>query len=160
MIEIVDYTSELSVHFDKINRQWIKRMFVVEDLDEKMLRDPQKCIIDQGGHIWFAKHPEFGIIGTCALLNQGQGYFELTKMGVLEQARGLKAGEVLLNHVIEASCKMDLQHLFLLTNKSCEAAIHLYEKCGFVHDNDIMLRFGTSYQRCDVAMKYLKTSGA
>ena len=77
-------------------------------------------------------------------------------MGVLESARGLKVGEKLLQYVIDQSNLMQHETTFLLTNKKCEAAIHLYEKCGFVHDAEIMKQFGQSYQRCNVAMRLTK----
>lgn len=153
-IAIVDFNPELAPFFDSINSQWIEKMFVLEDVDKQVLRNPQRNIIDTGGKIWFAKHPELGVVGTCALLNKGDGAFELTKMGVLESARGLKIGEILLQHVIRQAAEMKPRCLFLLTNADCEAAIHLYEKNGFEHDSEIMNRYGKSYERCNVAMRW------
>ena len=75
-------------------------------------------------------------------------------MGVLVEARGHKAGEFLLAALIERGKAMLPRRLFLLTNKKSEAAIHLYEKLGFVHDDQIMAAYGSSYDRCDVAMNY------
>ena len=49
---------------------------------------------------------------------------------------------------------MGAEQLYLLTNRKCEAAIHLYEKAGFRHDAAIMARYGARYARCDVAMDY------
>jgi N-acetylglutamate synthase-like GNAT family acetyltransferase len=80
--------------------------------------------------------------------------FELTKMGVRASARGLKAGDFLLQRTIERARQLPIGTLFLLTNKKCAAAIHLYEKAGFVHDADIMERYGKRYARCDVAMSF------
>ncbi len=153
-IEMLEYSPQLAPHFETINKQWITQMFVLEDVDKQVLENPQQYIIDKGGKIWFAKHPDLGIIGACALLNKGNGQFELTKMGVLDAARGLKVGEQLLQHVLAQTKLMSITLLFLLTNAKCEAAIHLYEKNGFVHDKSIMAKFGRSYQRCDVAMLY------
>ncbi|MCB1604552.1 MAG: GNAT family N-acetyltransferase, partial [Xanthomonadales bacterium] len=84
-----------------------------------------------------------------------EGWYELTKMGVLETSRGLKAGEILLKKVIE-DCENnpDVKTLFLLTNKICEAAIHLYEKNGFVHDEMIKQKFSGIYKRSNVYMLY------
>lgn len=128
---------------------------MLEEIDKQVLSDPQQFIINKGGKIWFAEHPQYGVVGTCALLNKGDGAFELTKMGVLSSIRGAKVGEKLLQHVLREAAKMHIATLFLLTNAKCEAAIHLYEKNGFVHSNDIMQRYGLSYERCDVAMHYL-----
>jgi len=82
------------------------------------------------------------------------GVFELTKMGVLERARGRKAGELLLSAALERAKSMEIDTLFLLTNAKCVAAIKLYEKLGFEHDAEIMKRYGGEYARCNVAMRY------
>jgi len=158
-IEILPFSDQFAPYFESINAQWINAMFILEDIDKQVLQQPRKYIIDKGGKIWFAKHPTHGIIGACALLNKGDGNFELTKMGVLDTVRGLKVGEVLLRHVIQESISMQVNCLFLLTNAKCEAAIHLYEKNGFEHDNDIMQRYGQSYARCNVAMRFVAYSG-
>lgn len=155
-LSILEYTPELAHYFDSINREWIQSMFVVESIDDEVLKDPQRYIIDRGGYIWFIKHETFGIVGTCALLNKGKGYFELTKMGVRTEHHGLKIGETLLQHVLEFCLKSSISNVYLLTSKKCQAAIHLYEKLGFTHSPCIMKKFGASYQRCDVAMKFQK----
>src|SRR5450830_338422 len=91
----------------------------------------------------------------------GERSFELTKMGVRASARGLKVGEFLLRAVIDRALDIGAEPLYLLTNKKCEAAIHLYEKAGFEHDAAIMARYGARYERCNVAMRYVAAaSGA
>jgi len=157
-ISFLPFEPSLAPYFDSINSQWIEQMFVLEDVDKQVLRFPQQNIIDKGGKIWFAKHEALGIVGTCALINKGSDAFELTKMGVLDNARGLKVGEALLQYVIEQCKALPITCLFLLTNAKCEAAIHLYEKNGFVHDAEIMEEFGKSYQRCNVAMRWTSAS--
>jgi len=154
-VEIVKYQPHLAQYFYSINAQWVSDMFIMEEIDEKILSNPQKYIIDEGGQIWFAKHNELGVIGACAVKNFGNKWYELTKMGVLESARGLKAGEVLLKHVLTDCRKEDIDVLFLLTNHQCEAAIHLYEKNGFVHDQGIKDKFNGLYERSDTFMKYV-----
>ncbi len=153
-ISIEQFKPHMAEHFYNINAQWLNDMFVVEPIDEKVLSDPQKYIIDQGGNIWFARHPQLGVVGTCAVKNAGEAGYELTKMGVLSSARGLKVGETLLKHVLNDCMKMGLTPLFLLTNHNCEAAIHLYEKNGFVHDDEIKQKFAGLYDRSDVFMRY------
>jgi N-acetylglutamate synthase-like GNAT family acetyltransferase len=153
-IEFIDYSSELAVDFKAINQEWITTMFVMEASDEEILNDPENIVIKTGGKIYFAKHPKLGIVGTCALLKKDGSSYELTKMGVLEKARGLKVGEALLDHVIQQAKKMQVENLYLLTNSSCEAAIHLYLKNGFQHNDEIMQKYASKYERCDVAMRY------
>lgn len=153
-IQLIEFSRELASHFKIINSQWINQMFVMEASDHEILNDPQKIIIDKGGKVYFAKHASLGIVGTCALLKKDQTSFELTKMGVLESARGLKIGEILLAHVIQQAKLLKIENLYLLTNKKCEAAIHLYEKLGFEHDPETMAEYAAKYQRADVAMRY------
>lgn len=153
-VSFIPFKPELAHYFETINKQWIDDMFVLEDIDKQVLEEPQRYIIENGGKIWFAKHHDLGIVGTCALLKKDNDSYELTKMGVLPSARGLKVGELLLQHVIEQAKQLSISCLYLLTNNICEAAIHLYEKNGFVHDSEIMQTYGGLYQRCDVAMRY------
>jgi ribosomal protein S18 acetylase RimI-like enzyme len=149
-----DRAPELAQAFHDINAAWITAMFRLEEADRKTLLNPQGAIIDKGGDILFVEADGLGIVGACALMPHEDGGVELTKMGVLDTARGQKAGEALLAAVLERAEQMQVATLFLLTNHICEAAIHLYEKAGFVHDAEIMERYGCNYQRCDIAMRY------
>jgi N-acetylglutamate synthase-like GNAT family acetyltransferase/DNA-binding MarR family transcriptional regulator len=153
-VVIKPFEPALAHHFETINKEWIDDMFVLETIDKQVLEDPQSHIINQGGKIWFAEHLTLGIVGTCAFWNKGDNSFELTKMGVLKSARGLKIGEILLQHVLDEAKSLGIKKLFLLTNAKCESAIHLYEKNGFIHDNTIMQDYGQNYARCNVAMLY------
>lgn len=155
MLTIHEFSDELASHFHDINAEWIKAMFTLEATDKEVLENPRAKIIDAGGAILFVEAPGKGIVGTCALQRTlGRGV-ELTKMGVREHARGLKAGEFLLAAVIERARAMDADPLYLLSNARCAAGIHLYEKLGFRHDAGIMAEYGARYARCDVAMRYV-----
>jgi DNA-binding MarR family transcriptional regulator/GNAT superfamily N-acetyltransferase len=153
-LKIREYTDELAVHFRDINAEWINAMFRMEPTDQDVLDHPRERIIDAGGTILFVEALGLGIVGAGALMPAKDGGLELTKMGVRESARGLKAGEHLLAALIARAQRMDGDPFFLLTNTRCAAAIHLYEKNGFRHDAGIMARYGARYERCDVAMRY------
>ncbi len=153
-LSILRYSDALAHHFHDINAEWIAAMYRLEQTDRDVLENPRARIIDPGGDILFVEAAGLGIVGTCALQKTGEGRFELTKMGVRESARGRKAGEFLLRAVIARAADMGAETLYLLSNRKSEAAIHLYEKLGFVHDPEIMQAFGARYERCDVAMRY------
>ena len=153
-LRLVEYDDRLAPEFDAITREWVEDMFVLEKKDIEIIEHPREMIIDRGGVILFVEATGLGIIGTCALMPVDGESFELTKMGVRASARGLKAGDFLLQRTIERARQMPIGDLFLLTNRKCEAAIHLYEKAGFIHDEDIMERYGKRYARCDVAMSF------
>lgn len=158
-LKIHTYSDELAHHFREINEEWIKGMFRLEPADRELLDNPRE-LIEAGGDILFVEAQDRGIVGTCALKKSGPSSYELTKMGVRENARGLKAGEFLLAATIERAMSLKADPLYLLTNSKCEAAIHLYEKLGFQHDADIMSKYAARYERCDVAMRYKPKSQA
>ena len=149
-----EYSDDLAPLFHDINAEWISGMFRLEETDRDVLENPRERIIEPGGAILFVEAPGLGVIGTCALQKTGKSAFELTKMGVRESARGLKAGEFLLAATIARAKAMGIETLYLLTNSKCAPAIHLYEKLGFRHDAEIMATYGARYERCDVAMRY------
>lgn len=153
-LHITAFRPELAELFRSINEEWIDAMFELEESDHALLGSPIESVIEPGGRILFVEHDELGIVGTCALMKRREGVFELTKMGVLKKARGAKAGEFLLAAVLEEARRMQLDTLFLLTSQKCEAAIHLYQKHGFQHDEEIMREFGAAYARCNVAMRW------
>ena len=149
-----DFRPELAPLFREINVEWIQSMFRLERADMEVLDDPRRHILAGGGAILFVEVPGLGVVGTCALRKTGPASAELTKMGVRASARGLKAGEHLLAATIDRAKQMGIDDLYLLTNSKCAAAIHLYEKLGFVHDAQVMATHGARYDRCDVAMRY------
>ena len=151
-VEIIAFEDQYSKDFYEINKQWISSMFEMEPIDEKILSNPQELIIDKGGYIWLAHHKQKGIVGTIALKKDGDNLWELTKMGVYESVRGLKVGEQLLHVVIDFVREKNM-NCFLLTNSACKAAIHLYEKNGFIHDPKVLEEADCEYVRCDVSMR-------
>jgi len=154
ILTIREFSDDLAQDFHDINAEWIEAMFQLEPTDRDVLENPRRCIVEPGGTILFVEAQGLGVVGACALQKTGERAFELTKMGVRQSARGLKAGEFLLAAMIGRAREMGADPLYLLTNKHCEAAIHLYEKLGFRHDAEIMARYGARYARCDVAMRY------
>lgn len=157
-LSIEAFRDELAAAFMAINAEWIEAMYTMEATDRAVLGNPRLQIIDKGGEILFARSAALGLVGACALLPHAQGEFELTKMGVLAAARGRKVGAFLLDGVIAKAREMKaggrLDSLFLLTNRKSAAAIHLYEKLGFAHSDEIMERHGKRYARCNVAMAF------
>ncbi|TRW17836.1 GNAT family N-acetyltransferase [Glacieibacterium frigidum] len=153
-LTIHEFSDDLAHHFRDINAEWIEAMYRMEATDHEVLGDPRGRIIDPGGAILFVEAGGRGIVGACALQRTAPACFELTKMGVRSAARGTGAGAFLLAAMIARAKSMGAETLYLLTNRKSAAAIHLYEKAGFVHDAGIMADYGARYERCDVAMRY------
>jgi N-acetylglutamate synthase-like GNAT family acetyltransferase len=153
-LTIRDFSDDLAEAFYRINADWISDMFSLEQNDIDLLSRPRELILDRGGVVLFAETPDLGVVGTAALMVSKDGWVELTKMGVTPEARGRKVGEYLLAKTLERAASLGMDKVYLLTNRKCAAAIHLYEKLGFAHDAEIMAMFGARYERCDVAMRY------
>ena len=128
-LTILDFDDALVGAFHDINAEWIRSMFVLEPHDQHVLSHPRETIVDPGGSILFVAGADGAILGTGA-------------------------GAVLLDALVARGRAMGADPLYLLTSSKCAAAIHLYEKVGFVHDPAIMARYGATYQRCDVAMSF------
>lgn len=159
-LTIHPFSDDLAAAFHDINVEWIGAMYRIEQTDRDVLENPRARIIDRGGDILFVEAAGLGIVGACALQKTGERQFELTKTGVLEAARGRKAGEFLLHAIIARAQELGAERLYLLSNAKSAAAIHLYEKVGFAHDAGIMEDFGTRYERCNVAMLYRPAGSA
>lgn len=157
-VEIVDYQPAYAEAFRDINLEWIEEMFAVESIDLEVLSHPQEHILDHGGQIVVALL-DGQPVGVGALKRTGPGCYELTKMGVRPAAQGHRVGARLLQALVDRAGQLKADELYLLSSNKCAAAVHLYEKFGFVHDARIMARYGARYARCDVAMSYpLKVS--
>lgn len=158
VLAIREFSDDLAKDFYEINKEWIEATFELEALDREILTQPRKKILDPGGVILFVESAELGVIGTCALMKVGPPdarVFELTKMGVRASARGRGAGQLLLETALARASTMNIDTLYLLSNKKARAAVALYEKLGFRHDAEIMAKYGKEYARCDVAMRYV-----
>ena len=118
--------------FRELNEAWIAHHFVVEEKDREVLNDPVGNILRPGGAVLIAVQDGVAI-GTCALLAKEQGTFEVAKMTVAEQCRGLGIGKKLLSHVIEYARTTGATRLYLETNRKLENAIRVYESLGFRH---------------------------
>ncbi len=149
----VDFADDHAEAFYAINAEWIAASFVLEEHDIAVLRRPRAAILEHGGVIRLAML-DGEVVGTCALIRTRPGCYELTKMAVAPAAQGRKIGEALLRHMVEVARTLPVERLYLLTSSKCEAAIHLYEKLGWVHDAGIMREFGSTYARSNVAMSY------
>jgi ribosomal protein S18 acetylase RimI-like enzyme len=148
-LRIVSFEPALRCHFERLNREWLERLFAVEPIDAAVLADPERSILAGGGRILFALLDD-EVIGTVALLQESPGVFELTKMAVTAAHQGGGFGRKLLEAAIAEFRAIDgATTLFLETNSVLKPAISLYERVGFEHRGR---KPDSHYARSDVYM--------
>lgn len=131
-LRIVAFEPALRAYFGRLNREWLERYFVVEPIDAEVLDYPEQRILAGGGCILFALLDD-EVVGTCALLQESPGVYELTKMAVTQAHQGGGIGRQLLDAAIDEFRRIGGSGLFLETNSSLKVAISLYERAGFEH---------------------------
>ena len=149
-VEIIPFEQKYTTDFYNLNIEWLKSLFYVEPYDEMVLKNCEAYIIDQGGHIFFAKLNN-NIVGTVALMKmEGSNNFELTKMAVSPAHRGLKIGQKLMHYVVDFAKTKQIPKLIIYSNRKLENAIYVYKKYGF---NEIPLEENNHYERADIKME-------
>jgi putative acetyltransferase len=118
--------------FRTLNEEWITRYFTLEEKDVEVLGDPHTAILRKGGHI-FMVYLNAKPVGCVALVPIGLGVFELSKMAVSPECRGLGIGRRLIEYAISQARVFGGRSLFLGCSTKLPSAIHLYESVGFRH---------------------------
>ncbi len=168
-LRIVPFNTALRDHFYRLNEAWLRKYFYVEDIDHRVMSNPESEILERGGSILFAMLGEAApgdaalgdaalgesVVGTCALMPefdgaQHNGVYELTKMAVEEQRQGLGIGRALLEAAIVEFQHLGGRRLFLETNSKLTPAVRLYESMGFEHQPS--LKPDSHYDRANVYM--------
>jgi ribosomal protein S18 acetylase RimI-like enzyme len=147
-VKIVEYHPHHQPYFEKFNRAWIEKYFVMEPVDEFVLTDPEEALLKPGGAILMATF-DGEIAGTVALRKVDKGIYEFTKMAVDEQFRRKGIAEALSYASFEKARELGADKVILYSNSQLTGAIKLYEKLGFRH-----LPVGiVEYKRSDVKME-------
>jgi len=151
-LEIVPYDPKYKTAFKEVNIWWVKQYFKVEPIDLEYLNDPEGKIINKGGFIYFAlldNQP----VGACALVKMDKegNVFELSKMGILPAAQGMKIGWQLGQTVVKKAKSIGAEKLYLESNRILVPAITLYKKLGFKELPD----YNSVYERCNIAMELI-----
>lgn len=148
IVEIISYQPEYATYFEQYNREWIEENYILEELDIYLLQHPEESILQDGGEIFFARH-KGEIIGAVAMKKKSDDAYELSKMAVSSKARGLGAGRMLCEAVIDRAKVLGAKKVFLYSNTIQSIAIKLYRKLGFV---EIPVEAGV-YERANIKME-------
>ena len=149
-VEICEFEDRYAADFKRLNVEWLEKYFYVEEVDHEVLSDPRQCILEPGGEIFFARLAD-KIVGTVALIPDGENRMELSKMAVTQGFKGLRIGKRLLQFAIDRFKQRPERVLFLESNSRLTPAINLYKSSGFVLKPRPS---GSHYQRADVYMEF------
>jgi GNAT superfamily N-acetyltransferase/DNA-binding MarR family transcriptional regulator len=148
-VRVVDFGPEFAADFARLNYEWIEHYFAIEPMDRNVLDHPQREIIDCGGAIFVAL-VDNAVCGVVALINSEEGSFELAKMAVASEYRGLRIGDRLMSACIDFAKSAGKKRLVLLSNTKLVPAIRLYKKFGF---REIPLDPNVPYVRTNIMME-------
>ena len=148
-VRIVSFSPRHAADFKRLNLEWVQKYFRVEPVDEQLLSNP-RTIVRDGGEVFFARRGG-STVGTCALVHEGNGVYELSKMAVTANCQGLGIGRRLLEACISAYRERRGRKLYLETNSILKPAIKLYESAGFRHTPP---PHASVYERANVYMVY------
>lgn len=143
MIEIISYSDKYPDDFRKLNLEWLDKYHLTEGHDLKVLNDPTGTILNHGGFIWLAKVND-EIVGSAALMNEGQGVFELAKMCVTEKWQGKGVIKMLLETCLHKAKEVGVKKIILFSNHQLKTALSLYMKFGFQHVEVLDSPFATA----------------
>lgn len=146
-IIIEDYRPEWQPYFEALNKAWIEKYFVLEEIDRFVLSDPEEAILKDGGTILFAVY-NGRVIGTVALKKADDQTLEMTKMAVDEAFHGMGAGKLLCRSAISKARETGVKELVLYTHSALKPALDIYGKLGFI---EVPVESG-KYQRADIKM--------
>jgi ribosomal protein S18 acetylase RimI-like enzyme len=147
-LKIVDYQPVHQPFFDALNRAWIEEWFQMEAVDEWVLTNPDKALLDTGGAIFMAEW-DGRPVGTVALRKVADDCYEFTKMAVDPAYRRRGIAEELTKASFRHAAILGAQEIILYSNTKNEAAVRLYERIGFQH---LPVEKGV-YERANVKMR-------
>ncbi len=131
-IRIIDYRPEHQPYFEKFNREWIEELFVMEPVDEWVLNNPDKAILETGGAIIMAEYDGM-VAGAAGLRKVDEETFEFTKMAVDKNFRRRGIAQAICYACFRKAKELGAKTVILYSNTKNAGAIKMYEKIGFQH---------------------------
>jgi GNAT superfamily N-acetyltransferase len=132
MLKLIEYHHKYANDFRRLNLEWLEKYDLTESHDLEILDDPEKKILNTGGSIYLAKAGD-EIVGSAALINYGQGMFELAKMAVTSSFQGKGISKLLIEKCLETAKKCNAKKIILYSSSKLTTALALYKKYGFRH---------------------------
>jgi putative acetyltransferase len=152
-VAIVEWHPKWAGDFRRLNEEWITRYFELEADDRRTLNDPEGEVIAPGGAIVLAV-AEGEVVGTGALIAEGNGVYELAKMAVTPAWQGRGIGRLVGERLLAIARDRGARRVELVSQSGLTPALKLYESLGFRH----VPVGAVSYARADVRMELSEPS--
>lgn len=148
IMKIVQYDKHYAQDFIALNTAWIVDLFgQLEKEDIETFQNIEEEI-SNGGMIYFAIE-ENKVMATCMVRNIDNGTWEICKLAANEKFKGKGAGNAVFEQCMKYAIEHGAKKLFMLSNSSLKAALHIYYKYGF---KEIKLK-DYEYERGDIAFE-------
>lgn len=134
--------------FISLSIDWLEKYVSVEPIDLEILNNPEKHIFSCGGEVFFARFDN-ETVGTVAMIPCENKTYELAKLTVSEKYRGLRIGQLLMEHSINFAKSQGAKKIILFTADVLVPAVKLYRRLGFT---EVALT-DKKYQEADMCME-------
>jgi len=129
---LIEYEPGYAADFKRLNLEWLDKFGLTEPADIAMLDNPQKEILDTGGCLYLAKVGD-EIVGSAALIYEGNGNFELAKMAVAPSFQGRGISKLLIEKCLRQAKLLAAKRVYLVSSSQLKTALLLYHQYGFRH---------------------------
>lgn len=145
---IEEWQEQYRQDFISLSIDWLRKYVSVEPIDLEMLNDPEGHIFSRGGMVFFARIDN-ETVGTVAMIPRDNHVFELAKLAVAEQYRGLRVGQQLMERCIAFAEACEAKKIILFTTDVLVPAVNLYRRFGFI---EVALT-DNKYEEADMRME-------
>ncbi len=130
MMQIIEWDPAYRQAWYDLCYAWLDQFDLIEEEDLRILRDPEGAILAPGGTIFLALE-DGALLGTLSMIPEGEGVYELAKMGVAPEYRRRGVADALMAKAHQWAHGRGASKLMLFTNRKLRAAQVLYDKWCF-----------------------------
>lgn len=149
-MEIIKFKEEYRKYFIDFNKNWILSHFGTLEENDYQTFEKIDEELEKGGMIFFAIEDEIPL-ACCMVVPIENDTWELCKMGSNSNVPHKGAGSLVFQAAMDWAITHQAKRLFIISNSSLKAALHIYEKYGF---QEVKLE-NYGYHRGDIAFEYV-----
>ena len=148
---IKKYEDTYHQQFKEISLDWLHKHDLYEKADDDLLDNP-RAYLDKGGFIFLA-HFNNEILGTISLIPVNENTYEILKLGVVDEFKGLGIGRKLMQICIDLCIEKNVKTIILESSSKLENALKLYEKLGFKHIEVVDVHFESADVKMELKLR-------